>query len=654
MPSTVSYQRKYYSVSYAELNTIPLKEGNVICTYDTDGWYYDVGNPAGSGTNVVRRQANSIEFVNSLTNPTVSIPVFSADKTYNVGQLVIYEGDSYECVVSVTVPGSWTGSYNWTPSARPGELTTIYVMNTGSTKDEHGNTIQTYSGYVWDIESESFREIFNNSRDFNVKTILDNDKKFYIVGSESANDAFDINVLYKNSNIYVTESGNKIHAHLEGNADSASTAAHSTTCDTATNAINDNASPAKPITGYLNSVVSDYSSNPGTILTFTRGDGTPVQVQVSDTKYEVYTDNPNVPGLVPGTGSVVSSDDTDLLLTGSGWVDKDDIAIPSAQSAENDGEGQNIADTYIKDLSFDNTTREMTVTKGDDDTDTIPIPDSQYSVFTSSTDGLVPHTGASSSVFLRGDATWQVVITPTDIYSGSTAGLVPDAPSGSEKFLRSDGSWVGTFDDDEDGLVPKTNMAATTDILHADGSWSADLDTKNTAGAEQATSVVSPLYLIAADAQDPNPSTVTDSVVYMLNHKLYSNNLEVVDVSSSQNLTNKTFGGNTLASAAFVDKDTVIDPTSPTYVANNVPTNNAVVTYVGNQTGAIYNAINERTPINVIAPNYDDTQTYNVGDLVMYTTVNGVKLFQCTSSNPDAPDVSGWTETTLAAIIASL
>lgn len=603
MPSTVSYQRKYYSVSYAELNTIPLKEGNIICTYDDDGWYYDVGNPAGSGTNVMRRKANGIEFVTDLS------------------------------------------------SARH-EASTIFIVNTGESEDEEGNTFRLYSGYCWDMYLEEFFEVFNNFRDSMVKSVTDNSKKFYLAGSES--NTTNVNLLYKNSNIYVTESGNKIHADLEGNADSASAAAHSTTCDTATNAINDNASPAKPITGYLNSVVSDYTSNPGTILTFTHGDGTETQVQVSDTKYGVYTDNPNVPGLVPGTDSVVSSDDTDLLLTGSGWVDKDDIAIPLAQSAENDGEGQNIADTYIKDLSFDNTTREMTVTKGDGDTDTIPIPDSQYSVFTSSTDGLVPQSGGSSTSFLRGDATWQQVVVPTDIYSGTVAGLVPDAPSGSEKFLRSDGSWVGTFDDDEDGLVPKTNTAATTDILHADGSWSADLDTKNTAGAEQSTSVVSPLYLIAADAQDPNPTTVTDSVVYMLNHKLYSNNLEVVDVSSSQNLTNKTFGGNTLASAAFVDKDTVIDPISPTYVANNVPTNNAVVTYVGSQTGTIYNAINERTPISVIAPNYNDTQTYNVGDLVMYTTVNGVKLFQCSSPNPDAPDVGGWTETTLAEVIASL
>jgi len=606
MPSTVSYQRKYYSVSYAELNTIPLKEGNVICTYDDDGWYYDVGNPAGSGTNLMRRKANGIEFVEDLA------------------------------------------------SARH-EASTIFIINTGESEDEEGNTFKLYSGYCWDSYQEEYFEVFNNFRDSMVKTITDNNKKFYLAGSESNSTTIGTGeFLYKNSNVYITESGSKIHANLEGNADTASAADHSNTSNLATSAINDNADPAKPITGYLNSVVSDYTSNPGTILTFTHGDGTETQVQVSDTKYEVYTSNPNVSGLVPGTATTEPSDDTDLLLTGSGWVDLSNIAIPSAQSAENDGEGQNIADTYIKDLSFDNSTREMTVTKGDDDTSTISILDSQYSVFTTSEDGLVPHTGASSSVFLRGDATWQTVITPTDIYSGSTAGLVPTAPASTEKFLKSDGSWGGTFDDDEDGLVPKTNTAATTDILHADGTWSADLDTKNTAGAEQASSVVAPLYLIGADAQDPNPTTVTDSVVYMLNHKLYSNNVEVVDVSSSQNLTNKTFGGNTLASAAFVDKDSTIDPTSPTYEANNVPTNNAVVTYVGSQTGTIYNAINERTPINVIAPEYDDTQTYNIGDLVMYTTVNGVKLFQCTSSNPDAPDVGGWTETTLAAVIASL
>ena len=64
---SASLPRKYYCVAYAELDTIPKKEGNVICTYDTDGWYYDIANPAGSASDsekdIIRRKAGAIEFV---------------------------------------------------------------------------------------------------------------------------------------------------------------------------------------------------------------------------------------------------------------------------------------------------------------------------------------------------------------------------------------------------------------------------------------------------------------------------------------------------------------------------------------------------------------------------------------------------------------
>ena len=48
----------------------------------------------------------------------------------------------------------------------------------------------------------------------------------------------------------------------------------------------------------------------------------------------------------------------------------------SATNATNDSEGQNIADTYIKDISIDGTT--ITFTKGDGDTDTITTQDTVY------------------------------------------------------------------------------------------------------------------------------------------------------------------------------------------------------------------------------------------------------------------------------------
>ena len=114
MPSSVSYQRKYYSVLYADLGTIPLVEGNVIATYDTDGFYYDVGNPAGSGQNVIRRKANGIEIVGDLSE------------------------------------------------ARQ-EPTSIFVIKTGEGEDEEGNTIDLYSGYCWSVDTEEFYEHITSS-----------------------------------------------------------------------------------------------------------------------------------------------------------------------------------------------------------------------------------------------------------------------------------------------------------------------------------------------------------------------------------------------------------------------------------------------------------------------------------------------------------
>lgn len=624
---SASLPRKYYCVAYAELDTIPKKEGNVICTYDTDGWYYDIANPAGSASDsekdIIRRKAGAIEFVAGFP-PEVIDPD---------------DSNKY---------------------ARR-EPETVFVIRTNPEEEP-----ALYAGYCWEgdmndpDDTGTFYEIFNN---FNmVRTISSSSKKFYLAGSDTVSDS--LGNLYKNPNIFIEDGalnanlvGNvtgdvtgDVTGHLYGEADTASLA---------TRAINDNAATPKPITGYLNNVQSNYTSNPGSILTFTRGDGNTFQVQVSDTKYEVYTADPNVPGLVPGINTTESSDNTNLLLTGSGWVDIDNIAIPSAQSADEDGEGQNIADTYIKDLSFDNSTREMTVTKGDDDTSTISIPDTSYSVFSTSEDGLAPMTDevGDTAKFLRGDATWQSVVTPDMIYSGSDAGLVPTAPSSTENFLRSDGTWFGTFDNDEDGLVPKTSTAASTDILHADGTWSPDLDTVNTTGATQASNVQiqSPMYVIGAATQGTNPQTYTDANVYYLNNKLYSNNAEVVTTTESQNLTNKTFDNKSLGSAAFTDADSVIDGTDPNYNPNNVPTNNAVVSYVSSSTSSIYNAINAKLDNTVVAPMYDDTSTsYAVGDYVMYTDVNGTQLYECTSpvSAPAGDlDPNSWTQKTLADIL---
>ena len=128
----------------------------------------------------------------------------------------------------------------------------------------------------------------------------------------------------------------------------------------------------------------------------------------------------------------------------------------TAAKATADGNGQNIADTYIKSLSVNG--RTITYTKGDGGTGTITTQDTNttYSVFKAATSsaaggtGLVPAPAAGAqSKFLRADGTWQ---TPTNTtYTNMTAatssaagkaGLVPAPAAGAQsKFLRGDATW---------------------------------------------------------------------------------------------------------------------------------------------------------------------------------------------------------------------
>ena len=69
------------------------------------------------------------------------------------------------------------------------------------------------------------------------------------------------------------------------------------------------------------------------------------------------------------------------------------------------------------------------------------------------------------------------------------------------------------------------------------------VDTKNTAGS---TANASKLYLVGATEQSANPQTYSQANVYATAGKLYSNAKEVVNLSDSQALTNKTYNGLTL------------------------------------------------------------------------------------------------------------
>ena len=91
--------------------------------------------------------------------------------------------------------------------------------------------------------------------------------------------------------------------------------------------------------------------------------------------------------------------------------------------------------------------------------------------------------------------------------------------------------------------------------LDADGNlavvvpWtsSTDGDTKNTAGATDSSSK---LFIIGAPTQGANPQTYSQDTAYIgTDGHLYSDSKQVVNLSGSQALTNKTYNGYTLADA---------------------------------------------------------------------------------------------------------
>lgn len=99
-------------------------------------------------------------------------------------------------------------------------------------------------------------------------------------------------------------------------------------------------------------------------------------------------------------------------------------------------------------------------------------------------------------------------------------------------------------------------------------------DTKNTAGT---TNTTDKIYLAGGKSQGDNPQTYSNVNCYASGGKLYSNAKEVVNLSDSQALTNKTYNGYTLAAASAKAVDTSISAAS---TSTNLPTSQAVASFV--------------------------------------------------------------------------
>lgn len=124
------------------------------------------------------------------------------------------------------------------------------------------------------------------------------------------------------------------------------------------------------------------------------------------------------------------------------------------------------------------------------------------------------------------------------------------------------------------GLVPAPGSGKNTSFLRGDGTWVVPTNTKNTAGSTDSSSK---LFLIGATSQAANPQTYSHDTAYVgTNGHLYSNSKQVVNLSDTQALTNKTYNGYTLGAACAKGVDTTV-----TSGSTNLVTSGAVYSVVG-------------------------------------------------------------------------
>lgn len=143
-------------------------------------------------------------------------------------------------------------------------------------------------------------------------------------------------------------------------------------------------------------------------------------------------------------------------------------AVANANAATNDSTGQNIASTYVKEITANG--RTVTVKRGNDTTFTFQTQDTTYGNMSGATTsaagkaGLVPApaTGANNR-YLRSDGTWAVPPDTNTTYPAATQsadGLMSSADKRKLDGLSGDyASAIGLATSSKDGLMPKADKA---------------------------------------------------------------------------------------------------------------------------------------------------------------------------------------------------
>ena len=401
-------------------------------------------------------------------------------------------------------------------------------------------------------------------------------------------------------------------------------------------------------------------------------------------------------GLVPALSQ--GQTPADAILTGAGWASQ-----PTVDAANKDGLGQVIASTYIKDGSFDSVTNKLILTYGDSTVatphvDEVTIP--SYSVFDTSNNGIVPHpTAADASKVLSSAGTWVPVAVADTVNNVSDPLYVVGAASQSSATATNSNSFVCI----QDSKLYQAGAAVEgQDTFTGDGTtkdfaltYSAAAITEVTVGGSTVSSGynLEDNYLVF----DSAPASGV-SIVVKYNAP---NSAQVVDVTSTQALTNKTYEGYTLGSACSATTGTSLEPTSATLdtftgdgsettftltntlvsiiavdingtdvpstdytisgddiTFNTPPTSGADITITYNTNNPGYGASKLPTSSavtsyiadnvtsvlatkfdnNDVANAYSDTQIYSLGSYVIYDAGSGSALYKCTTAVTSAED----------------
>lgn len=416
---------------------------------------------------------------------------------------------------------------------------TLYICNTGELTP--GTNLPLYEIYIW--EDNKWNLIASNYGDVNVTSIAQNESnyaKYYLTGSEVS--ASTTGTLTKRDSVFVDVSG-KLNAPGGFGGGPADTAKQANTAALATQAISDDRN--NTISDYIKSVSSAQSSS-GINLTFLtgRGDNRNISLPITST---------TSCGLVP---KLPASPTANTVLYYDGWKDIDVTGL-TADKANKDSANQWITSTYIKSLSFNNSNRDLTVTKGDDTTSTVNIPDTTYGVYAGGDPGLVPNgSSAQSNSYLKSDGTWAQIseMTGSTAQTAGVSGLVP-APgiSAVDQFLKGDGSWAATpypntFVGTTEGLVPSAVSASSGSYLNSNGQW---VVPENTAtGALDISDAISPYF----DIYSGDSSTTSFTLQYIPESGSLEVSIDNVEVPS----TDYTLVDDTVTFNTAPEQDSVI------------------------------------------------------------------------------------------------